>query len=132
MRVMAINMEDKLFDELKEHIKKNGLTLKAYITDTISKDLDSHKQKQEETPDDAVKQGKWERDDVVKALDNFMAQNNRVPTQKEFRSENGLPSYNAAQRCLEQVPSEYCRLRFEEMQEPEETAGLNEGVMMGM
>ena len=39
MRVMAINMEDNLFDELKEHVKENGLTLKEYITDIVRRDL---------------------------------------------------------------------------------------------
>ena len=110
MRVMAINMEDNLFDELKEHVKENGLTLKEYITDIVRRDL----AQQQEVSTPPIK---WDKDDVIRAIDDFLEQNNRVPVQKEFKSENGLPSYGTAQRCLMQPPSEYCKERFEALSE---------------
>ena len=113
MRVLAINMEDNLFDELKEHVKENGLTLKEYITDIVRRDLVQHTQQQEVFPPPM----KWEKEDVIRAIDDFLERNDRVPVQKEFKSENGLPSYGAAQRCLEQTPSEYCKERFEALSE---------------
>jgi len=132
MRVMAINMDDDLFDELKKHVKENGLTLKEYITDIISKDLKEHTLQQDEYCDDApCKAIKWGKEDLITAIDDFITQNHRAPTQKEFRTENGLPSYNAARRCLEQLPSEYCRLRVqqlqveEELEEPEKEEGFS-------
>lgn len=113
MRVMAINMEDNLFDELKEHVKENGLTLKEYITDIVRCDL-AQQTKQQEVSTPPMK---WEKDDVIRAIDDFLERNNRVPVQKEFKSENGLPSYGTAQRCLMQPPSEYCKERFEALSE---------------
>lgn len=113
MRVMAINMEDNLFDELKEHVKENGLTLKEYITDIVRCDL-AQQTKQQEVSTPPMK---WEKDDVIRAIDDFLERNNRVPVQKEFKSENGLQSYGAAQRCLMQPPSEYCKEWFEALSE---------------
>ena len=54
-----------------------------------------------------------------------MIENGRIPTQKEFKNENGLPSYNAAGRALEVSPAEYMKERFDEvMAEGQEEAGL--------
>ena len=116
MRVMAIQMEDNLFDEFKALIDESGKTQKAYVIDMVQRELEAHKQQQAENLEDGEQPVKWERENVVQAIDNFLLQNNRIPSQKEFRSENGLPSYKAAQRCLEQSPAEYCKNRFEEIQ----------------
>ena len=46
-------------------------------------------------------------------------------SQKEFKNENGLPSYNAAGRALEVSPAEYMKERFDEvMAEQQEEAGM--------
>ncbi|OQB13495.1 MAG: hypothetical protein BWY15_01792 [Firmicutes bacterium ADurb.Bin193] len=121
MRVMAINMEDNLFDELKEHVKENGLTLKEYITDIVRRDLAQQTQQQEAT----LPPMKWEKEDVIRAIDDFIEKNDRVPVQKEFKSENGLPSYGAALRCLEQPPSEYCKERFKALSEQSGGMSMN-------
>lgn len=120
MRVMAIQMEDNLFEEFKGLIEKSGKTQKAYVIDMIQNELDAQKQEQNQEQEvalnDEEKPVKWERENVIQAIDEFLLQNNRIPSQNEFRSDNGLPSYKAAQRYLEQSPAEYCNNRFEELQ----------------
>ncbi len=51
----------------------------------------------------------WTREDVMDAIKNFIVANERIPVQKEFKLTNGLPSYKAARRALEQSPADYCR-----------------------
>ena len=87
-------------------------------------------QKQEPAKQIEVKQAPdgqqiWGRVEVINALDKFMIENGRIPTQKEFKNENGLPSYNAAGRALEVSPAEYMKERFDEvMAEQQEEAGM--------
>ena len=60
-----------------------------------------------------------------------MLENGRIPSQKEFKNENGLPSYGAAGRALDTSPAEYMRERFDVLME-EQQDGLTEGMSMGM
>jgi predicted DNA-binding protein len=132
MRVMAIQMEDSLFEEFKVLIEESGKTQKAFVIEMIERELDNHKQQQTAGIEDGENSIKWERESVVKAIDDFVLQNNRAPSQKEFRSDNGLPSYKAAQRCLEQSPSEYCKNRIVELQDTVQEQESDSDFTMGM
>lgn len=132
MRVMAIQMEDNLFEEFKELIAESGKTQKAFVIEMIQRELDEHKQQQTTGIEDKENSVKWERENVVQAIDDFITQNNRVPSQKEFRSDNGLPSYKAAQRCLDQSPSEYCKSRIDELQAVAPKQEPNDGFIMSI
>lgn len=110
MRVLAVKMEENLFDELKAHVKKSGLTMQQYVNTTLERDI--HSQAQTQTQDNQPKV--WEKDEVEKAIDAFISQNGRVPRQTEFKNENGLPSYKAAARCLDSSPAQYAQRRMDE------------------
>ena len=101
------------------------------VAELIEKDLEQKlQQKQEPAKQIEVRQAPdgqqiWGRAEVINALDRFMIENGRIPTQKEFKNENGLPSYNAAGRALEVSPAEYMKERFDEvMAEGQEEAGM--------
>lgn len=115
MRVLAVQMSDDLFDKLGEYVKESGVTKQNYINELVRKDIMSHRQSQE------VSQPKvWDRENVEKAIDDFIKINDRIPSQKEFKNENGLPSYGAAGRCLEESPAQYCQRKFNEIHGIEE------------
>lgn len=116
MRVLAVQMSDDLFDKLGEYVKETGVTKQNYINDLVRKDIMNHKQVQEINP-----QKVWDRENVEKAIDDFIKINDRIPSQKEFKNENGLPSYGAAGRCLEESPAQYCQRKFNEIHGIEET-----------
>lgn len=117
MRVLAVKMEDDLFDEVKAYVKEQGLTTQKYVNKIIERDI--HKQEQAQEPQTK----EWERDEVEHAIKQFIQENGRVPSQKEFKNENGLPSYKAAARCLQDSPAQFAQKYFNEtqntLQEPE-------------
>lgn len=130
-RVLAVSLSNEVFDKLDEYVKDAQVTKKQYVADLIEKDLEQKmSQKQEPVKEIEVRQAPdgqrvWDRAEVINALDDFMIQNGRIPTQKEFKNENGLPSYNAAGRVLEVSPAEYMKERFDElMDEQQEEAEM--------
>lgn len=130
-RVLAVALSNDVFDKLDDYVKEMQVTKKQYVADLIEKDLEQKLQhKQEPAKQIEVRQAPdgqqiWGRAEVINALDKFMIENGRIPTQKEFKNENGLPSYNAAGRALEVSPAEYMKDRFDEvMAEQQEEAGM--------
>ena len=117
-RVLAVQVENELFDEQDKYVGEAGITKQRYISDLIANDLEQKQQQRQEIEvkqtEDASQRG-WERDDVMKAIDNFIIQNGRAPSQKEYKNENGLPSYGAAGRCLGASPAQYGQRRLEEL-----------------
>lgn len=117
-RVLAVQLENDLFDKLDSHIKEEGITKQRYISDLIANDLEQKQQQRQEIEvkqvDDTQPKG-WEKEDVMKAIDDFIVKNGRVPSQKEYKNENGLPSYGAAGRCLEMSPAQYGQQRMSEL-----------------
>ena len=130
-RVLAVALSNEVFDKLDDFVKEAQVTKKQYVADLIEKDLEQKlQQKQAPVKEIEVRQAPdgqqiWGRVEVINALDKFMIENGRIPTQKEFKNENGLPSYNAAGRALEVSPAEYMKERFDEvMAEQQEEAGM--------
>ena len=130
-RVLAVALSNEVFDKLDDFVKEAQVTKKQYVAELIEKDLEQKlQQKQEPAKQIEVRQAPdgqqiWGRVEVINALDKFMIENGRIPTQKEFKNENGLPSYNAAGRALEVSPAEYMKDRFDEvMAEQQEEAGM--------
>ena len=130
-RVLAVALSNEVFDKLDDFVKEAQVTKKQYVAELIEKDLEQKlQQKQEPAKQIEVRQAPdgqqiWGRVEVINALDKFMIENGRIPTQKEFKTENGLPSYNAAGRALEVSPAEYMKERFDEvMAEQQEEAGM--------
>ena len=132
-RVLAVALSNDVFDKLDDYVREMQVTKKQYVADLIEKDLEQKlQQKQEPAKQIEVKQAPdgqqiWGRVEVINALDKFMIENGRIPTQKEFKNENGLPSYNAAGRALEVSPAEYMKERFDEVM-----AEQQEEAVMGM
>ena len=130
-RVLAVALSNEVFDKLDDFVKEAQVTKKQYVAELIEKDVEQKlQQKQEPAKQIEVRQAPdgqqiWGRVEVINALDKFMIENGRIPTQKEFKKENGLPSYNAAGRALEVSPAEYMKERFDEvMAEQQEEAGM--------
>ena len=133
-RVLAVQVDNDLFDELDKYVSGESITKQKYISNLIAGDLEQKQRQRQEIEvtqtEDALQRG-WEKEDVMKAIDAFIIQNGRAPSQKEYKNENGLPSYGAAGRCLETSPAQYGQRRVEKMfyegftelseeQEPEE------------
>ena len=130
-RVLAVALSNEVFDKLDDFVKEAQVTKKQYVAELIEKDLEQKlQQKKEPAKQIEVRQAPdgqqiWGRVEVINALDKFMIENGRIPTQKEFKNENGLPSYNAAGRALEVSPAEYMKERFDEvMAEQQEEAEM--------
>lgn len=153
-RILAIEVDNELFNAIDQRVEEAGLTKKAYVKSLIFADLEQtqkfrqteeqesgetfEEEAQETTPqnkpENQVKV--WEAEEVRLAIDQFINETGRVPTQREFKTENGLPSYKAARRCLEASPALYAQQRYEELihnQEYEETdVELDDGLTMSM
>lgn len=123
MRVFAVQIDDDLFDAITERVKELGITKRGYIEALTLKELrESQEAKQTEQlkSDHENKENQnqpkvWDAKEVSEAIDSFIEKNNRIPTQKEFKNENGLPSYKAAGRVLEMSPAEYMKERYDEL-----------------
>lgn len=126
-RILAVEIDNALFDELDDFVKKNGLSKKQYVAEVIRENLaQSMKQEQEVAEPEITIPKTWDRPEVEKAIDDFIIQNGRVPSQKEFKNENGLPSYGAAARALtEMSPAQYANQRFNEINNIEQDTGFD-------
>ena len=88
-RILAVEIDNTLFDELDDFVKKNGLSKKQYVAEIIRVNLaQSMKQEQEVAEPEITGPKGWDRPKVEKAIDDFILQNGRVPSQKEFKNEN--------------------------------------------
>ncbi len=80
-RVLAVQIESSLFDELDDYVKGEKISKQQYISSLIKTDL---KQKQRQNQEAEIKQTEdiqqksWEKDDVMKAIDDFIIKNGRV------------------------------------------------------
>lgn len=123
MRVFAVQIDDDLFDAITERVKELGITKRGYIESLTLKELrESQEAKQtaqseldQENKENRNRPKMWDAKEVSEAIDSFIEKNNRIPTQKEFKNENGLPSYKAAGRALEMSPAEYMKERYDEL-----------------
>ena len=119
-RILAVEIDNTLFDKLDKMLETENLTKKKYITELLSKDIGQRMQlKEEQNKNLEIKKFEgiknWDRAEVMEALDDFMLENRRIPKQPEFKHENGLLSYGAAGRALEMSPAEYMRQRYDEL-----------------
>lgn len=115
-RVLAVQIDSSLFDELDEYVKGEKISKQQYISSLIKNDLEQKQEAEVKQTEDATAKS-WERDDVMKAIDDFIIKNGRVPSQKEYKNENGLPSYGAAGRSLDISPAQYGQKRLNELSE---------------
>lgn len=116
-RILAVKMDSELFDEMKKQLKELGMTSQKFINDLVKKELDAIKLVQRQNIISDVQPKTLNREDVEKAIDEFIIRTGRVPRQAEYKNENGLPSYGAASRCLEMSAAVYGQQRFDELYE---------------
>lgn len=119
-RILAVEIDEALFDRLDEMLDEEHITKKKYISELLSKDLGQQMQlKAQQSENLEIKHTDdrkvWDRVEVIDAIDDFMLKNRRIPKQTEFKNENGLPSYGAAGRAIEMSPAEYMRGRYDEL-----------------
>ena len=103
-RILAVRLNDKLFDKLDEFVEEENITKQKYVSELISKDIGQrmqlkaqHENELDIKHTDGLKT--WDRAEVIDAIDEFMLIHRRIPKQTEFKNENGLPSYGAAGRA---------------------------------
>ena len=145
-----MQIDDDLFDAITERVKELGTTKRGYIESLTLKELRESQEAKQTAQSESDQENKenrnqpkmWDAKEVSEAIDSFIEKNNRIPTQKEFKNENGLPSYKAAGRALEISPAEYMKakndeLAGEQVQEseslPEKEQDIDEdcGMLMG-
>lgn len=119
-RILAVEIDEALFDRLDEMLDEEHITKKKYISELLSRDLGQRMQlKAQQSENLEIKHTDdrkvWDRAEVIDAIDDFMLKNRRIPKQTEFKNENGLPSYGAAGRAIEMSPAEYMRGRYDEL-----------------
>lgn len=119
-RILAVEIDEALFDRLDEMLEEEHLTKKKYVSELLSRDLGQRmQQKAQQSENLDIKHTDdrkvWDRAEVIDAIDDFMLKNRRIPKQTEFKNENGLPSYGAAGRAIEMSPAEYMRQRYDEL-----------------
>lgn len=119
-RILAVEIDEALFDRLDEMLEEEHITKKKYISELLSRDLGQRMQlKAQQSENLEIKHTDdrkvWDRAEVIDAIDDFMLKNRRMPKQTEFKNENGLPSYGAAGRAIEMSPAEYMRGRYDEL-----------------
>ncbi len=132
-RILALEMDNELFEQLDDYVRSKGLSKKQYVAEVIKTDLEE-RLRQEQKINDIKNFGSknWEREEVENAIEDFIKQNGRTPGQKEFRNENGLPSYGAAARVLECSPSQYANQKMLEMFNMEQGEEMSGQMMMGI
>ncbi len=132
-RILALEMDNELFEQLDDYVRSKGLSKKQYVAEVIKTDL-AERLRQEQKINDIKNSGSknWEREEVENAIEDFIKQNGRTPGQKEFRNENGLPSYGAAARALECSPSQYANQKMLEMFNMEQGEEMSGQMMMGI
>jgi len=134
-RILAVRLNDKLFDKLDEFVEEENITKQKYVSELISKDIGQrmqlkaqHENELDIKHTDGLKT--WDRAEVIDAIDEFMLIHRRIPKQTEFKNENGLPSYGAAGRALEMSPAEYMRERYDELSLNQEEQESGMGMSM--
>ena len=123
MRVFAVQIDDDLFDAITERVKELGTTKRGYIESLTLKELRESQEAKPSAQSGSEQENKenrnqpkmWDAKEVSEAIDSFIEKNNRIPTQKEFKNENGRPSYKAAGRALEISPAEYMKAKYDEL-----------------
>lgn len=126
-RILAIQLDNDLFDKLDEYVKETSSTKIKYVSELIKKDLEQklqQKQDKEIEVEQTDAQKMWDKTEVINAIDDFMQRTGRIPKQTEFKNENGLPSYGAAGRALEGSPAEYMKIRYDELVREQNTDGM--------
>ena len=87
----------------------------------------------EQTEESEQKVNAWDCESTKEAIKDFIRDNKRIPSQKEFKQINGLPSYKSAKRSLGRSPAEYCHECYDDLkkqgyieqeQESEEENGM--------
>ena len=116
-RILAVKMDGELFDEMKKHLKEIGLTSQKFINDLVAKEIEAIKLSHQQDITTDIQPKTLNKEDVEKAIDDFIVRTGRVPRQAEYKNENGLPSYGAASRCLEMSAAVYGQQRFDELYE---------------
>lgn len=116
-RILAVKMDSELFDEMKKQLKELGLTSQKFINDLVAKEIEAIKLSHQQDITTDIQPKTLNKEDVEKAIDDFIVRTGRVPRQAEYKNENGLPSYGAASRCLEMSAAVYGQQRFDELYE---------------
>lgn len=134
-RILAVEIDEALFDRLDEMLDEEHITKKKYISELLSRDLGQRMQlKAQQSENLEIKHTDdrkvWDRAEVIDAIDDFMLKNRRIPKQTEFKNENGLPSYGAAGRALGMSPAEYMRERYDELMLGQEEQDTGIGMSM--
>lgn len=120
-RILAVSIDNVLFDKLTEYVKSENISKQQYVAETLRNDLAQKlKQKQEIKNPDVTQPKALDKEGVMNAIDSFIIENGRVPGQKEFRNDNGLPSYGAAGRILEMSPAQYANQRLAQINNEED------------
>ena len=74
-RILAIQLDNDLFDKLDEYVKETSSTKIKYVSELIKKDLEQklqQKQDKEIEVEQTDAQKVWDKTEVINALDTFM------------------------------------------------------------
>ena len=130
-RILAVEIDSELFDKLDDLVAEEKISKKKFVSSLLEEAVEQ-KLQQKQAEEIRVKsmdaQKTWDKTEVMSALDKFMLDNGRIPSQKEFKNENGLPSYGAAGRALEISPAEYMRERFDVLMEEQQSERMSMGI----
>lgn len=114
-RILAVKIDTDLFLEMKKQVKELGVTEQRFINDMITREIEALTVQQ--TKKVEMQPKTLSRDDVEKAIEDFIVKTGRSPKQTEYKNENGLPSYGTASKCLGMSASLYGQEKAEELYE---------------
>ena len=114
-RILAVKIDADLFLEMKKQVKELGVTEQRFINDMITREIEALTVQQ--TKKVEMQPKTLSRDDVEKAIEDFIVKTGRSPKQTEYKNENGLPSYGTASKCLGMSASLYGQEKAEELYE---------------
>ena len=114
-RILAVKIDTDLFLEMKKQVKELGVTEQRFINDLIAREIEALTVQQ--TKKVEMQPKTLSRDDVEKAIEDFIVKTGRSPKQTEYKNENGLPSYGTASKCLGMSASLYGQEKAEELYE---------------
>ena len=100
---------------MKKQIKELGITSQKFINDLVAREIESLKIQQNKTAE--LQPKTLSREDVEKAIEDFITSRGRPPKQIEYKNENGLPSYGTASKCLGMSASLFGHEKAEELYE---------------
>lgn len=130
-RVLAVKLEPELFMEMKRQVKILGLTEQKFIRDLVFRETEKLKLSEEQNKTNDIQPKTLSKEDVEKAIEEYIIRFGRPPKQTEYKNENGLPSYGTASKCLGMSASLYGQEKAEELYEsgmidrPENTSYTN-------